>query len=189
VSRARLFVALTLPPELGAPLVLAIERDLGPGSRVRVTRPDALHLTLRFLGEVELSLAGALDACLAERVTGLPAPRLELGQPGAFPARRRERVLWIAPRELAGSEGRLAALERAVGEAVLAAGIPPGDERGRPWHPHLTVGRPHGRVAEAFYEGAHAVRWDPREVALVRSFLERPRARHEALGRYPLSPG
>jgi len=62
--------------------------------RQRASQADAIHLTLRFLGEVPAPQVAALLAAFGAAIRGLPAPAMALGGVGAFPDLRRPRVLW-----------------------------------------------------------------------------------------------
>ncbi len=134
----RLFVALAVPDEIAEGLA---RRQQGvPGARWRPR--DALHITLRFAGEVSEDVADDLDAALSGVVA--PAFELALEGVGAFGEGRDLSAVWagVAPSE---PLKRLAArCESAARRAGLAA------ER-RAFHPHLTlayVDRPDpGRVA------------------------------------------
>jgi 2'-5' RNA ligase len=114
-----------------------ITRRLKRGGEVRVSwvRPENLHITLKFLGQVdperveELQLAGEM-AC-----EGLEAFALELDQVGAFPNPGRPRIIWAGssspPEEIFQIYRRL---ERELGPL----GFPP---EGKPYTPHITLGR------------------------------------------------
>lgn len=137
----RLFVALEIPDgvrrEVEA-LMRAVERDL---PAARWVRPEGLHLTLAFLGEVDRGrLTAILPALTAVFGAGSPFSLVAAGG-GCFPPRRPARVAWVG---LQGAtpedDARLAALQAEVAaSAAFAAGIEP--ER-RPFHAHLTLARP-----------------------------------------------
>ena len=133
----RLFVALELEPTLVAALVGVQQRlqEQLPRRVVRWARPEQLHLTLCFLGNVAVARLPALEAALREAVAGLAAPRLTLTGAGGFPDPQRPRVLWV------GIGGDLAALGLLQARAAAAvAGF--GEHREvRGFQPHLTVGR------------------------------------------------
>ena len=133
----RSFVAVELTDEVRQALG-AVQRDLktqAPPGAVRWTRPDSIHLTLQFLGDVPPdqieAVAGALRAACAGR-----APfAFELAGAGVFPNVNRPRVVWVGVVEPSGA---LAALQQRVGQALAPLGFPP-EERG--FTPHLTIGR------------------------------------------------
>src|SRR5690242_13266806 len=97
----RLFVAVELPPvaaALAADLSHALrERQQASAPRARVTwiPVDRMHITVRFLGNVDTALAAAVVDRLSAPLE-LPTPfLLTLGEPGAFPPRGKPAVLWL----------------------------------------------------------------------------------------------
>ena len=124
----RLFVAIELPEtvrDLLEPLALGL-----PGGRA-VPR-EQLHLTLRFIGELEGKALRDVRGVLGE-VRARPFSLTACGV-GCFPRRRDPRVAWAGFRH--GPE--LAALHRGVEAALERVGIPP---EGRKLHPHVTLVR------------------------------------------------
>ncbi|MFZ5476479.1 MAG: RNA 2',3'-cyclic phosphodiesterase [Myxococcota bacterium] len=168
----RVFFALALPGPAreAVAAVLAGLRDPG----VSWTRPENLHITLRFCGEVEDVDALAEAVAPAARRHVLSEVRLVGG--GAFPDTRRPRVLWI------GVEGALAPLAADLDAAVRAFGLLA--ER-LPFAPHLTVGRVRAgvpRAAAASLAGLGEVaRFVPAHVTMYASVLSREGPRYEAL--------
>jgi 2'-5' RNA ligase len=116
------------------------------GDAVRWVRPESLHVTLRFLGDVEPGRAEALAAQVREQVAALAPFELRLAGLGSLPPNRRPRVLVL---ELEPQEP-LAALALAVERGVVAAGCAP--ER-RAYRGHLTLGRVRERGAPPSLEG------------------------------------
>lgn len=139
MNRVRCFVAAELSAEAREDLagLQARLRDhlRGQEAPCRWVAPQALHLTLKFLGEVEPDTFAALERALV-RPLGVAGPlRLEAAGVGAFPSVRRARVVW------AGLEGDVALLAQAA-LAVEARAEPWGIPReGRFFRPHLTLGR------------------------------------------------
>ena len=201
----RLFVAIAPPTALVAPLFEEVRARLdGAASWLRFPRLDGLHVTLSFLGALEQDQRERVVAALGERGP-LPAPQLELGAGDAFPARGRERVLWLrarpAPRQEQALERLVSAVRAAVREALQGAGDDGGDDGGAApdaaWRPHLTVARvnprrrPRGEpVPDAFWHLARRASWTPDELLLFESRREGPGPPHyAALERWPLEPG
>ncbi len=124
----RLFLAIALPEALRAQLA-KLGRGL-PG--VRWLAPENLHLTLRFIGEVDRSLAEELDAALGQvRAAGFS---LTLAGVGCFGAGEKIRSIW------AGVEPSpdLLDLQAKIESALRGAGLPP---EGRKFKPHVTLAR------------------------------------------------
>jgi RNA 2',3'-cyclic 3'-phosphodiesterase len=121
----RLFVALRPPRPVRDLLRLA--QDGVPGARWQ--DDDQLHLTLRFVGEVDRPVAE--DVAAAVSALHAPAPVVAVAGVGAFD---RPDVLWagVQPRDA------LHALHRKVDQACVRAGLPP--ER-RAFLPHVTLAR------------------------------------------------
>ena len=175
----RLFVAIAIPPELTArlaPLAGGI-----PGARWVPARN--LHLTLRFIGEVDEGRAEDLDAAL----TGLdfPAFELTLATLGTF-GHRRPHTLWagVAP------EPRLDRLQAKVEAAAVGAGLAP---EPRKFTPHVTLARLGAGAAadrvRALIAGNSPFRAGPlavRRITLFQSHLTADGPEYQMLAEYPL---
>ena len=129
MATERLFIAIPLPPALREELAKLYE----PLPGVAWTRPEQLHLTLRFLGDVEPALAAAAEAALAHvRVEAFILP---VGGVGGFPSRGMPRVLWTG---VAQGHPRLYQLRQRIDDALLGAGLTLDVRR---FHPHATLAR------------------------------------------------
>lgn len=132
----RVFIAIPISAEAKRALDTVI-RGLAvqaPGG-VRWVHPGGIHLTVKFLGDVEPTLVSTIAEAMGRAAAGGSPFRLQLSGLGMFPSERTPRVLW------AGVAGDLAALEALQGrvEAEMSAlSIPP---EKRPFSPHLTLGR------------------------------------------------
>ena len=130
----RVFLALNLPEATRQALWRAAAplRDLG--FPIRWVRPEGIHLTLKFLGEVAEQRDAELVAALARAARGARALPLTLGGFGAFPDFQRPRVVWagVAP------DPSLELLQNRVEEVFAPLGFP---TEARPFRPHLTLGR------------------------------------------------
>ena len=136
----RAFVAVFPPPELREE-ALARARRLSLRGRVRWSKPENVHLTLTFLGEVREEILDGLCAALEEVCGHHTTFDAGLARFGAFPSARRAQVLW-AGIGIGFDELRFLATDLDV---VLA---PLGFEREkRPYTPHLTLGRARGQPA------------------------------------------
>jgi 2'-5' RNA ligase len=124
----RLFVALRPPPAIRA-LLAAIQRGV---PHARWQDDDQLHLTIRYIGEVERPVAE--DIALALGQVHTPAPMVALAGVGAFDKQGRVDALWagVAPHDA------LAALHKKVDQALVRIGLAP--ER-RAYLPHITLAR------------------------------------------------
>lgn len=149
----RCFLAIDLPPEVRA----ALGRPLAALPAVKglsKTRAENLHVTVRFLGEIDAATQAGVQARVGEALASVTPFELTLARLGAFPSAERPRVVWAG---LTDEGERAARLAQAVNTALEAvSGLRPGDER--PFRPHITLARckapPASRAARAFLEGA-----------------------------------
>ncbi|HEY8105989.1 MAG TPA: RNA 2',3'-cyclic phosphodiesterase [Gemmatimonadales bacterium] len=130
----RLFVAVPIPePALGvvASLLARLRASDWP---VRWVRPEGIHLTLKFYGEVAPERLEVIEEAIRFAAAGTTPIPMRLATLGAFPTTSRPRILWLgleAPPTLELLQHRL---ERG-GEDI---GFPP---EGAPFQPHVTLGR------------------------------------------------
>lgn len=184
--RSRLFVAILLPSAIRADLTRATA-GLRALEGVRPVRTEQLHLTLRFIGEVNRGLEAPLAREIGAATAELPGFPVRLRAAGVFPSHRRARVLWVGVEEAPA----LAALQRSVEEAVVRVGVAPDP---RPFRPHVTVGRirrpppPVGLVGAVARVRLEAT-VDVRRVSLMRSELLSRGARHTEVAACPLAGG
>lgn len=130
----RLFIALNLPEEVQQALWAAVAplRDLG--LPVKWVRPEGIHLTLKFLGEVPEAREGEFVAALGRAAVGARALPLALGGFGVFPDFRRPRVLWVG----VAPDPALELLQDRVEREFAPLGFP---TEAQTFRPHLTLGR------------------------------------------------
>lgn len=133
----RCFVALPTPPAAQSQITALIQNLQSVSSDVKWEAPEKVHLTLRFLGNVEMNLVEELSRQLADRVRYLPAFEMTYDGLGAFPNWTRPRVVWIGIR----SGESLDALQRNVEDVVTGLGL---KKEEREFHPHVTIGRVKG---------------------------------------------
>lgn len=131
----RLFIAAELPPPVKTELVAIQERLQRGNPPVRWVAPEAMHLTLHFLGETDAALLPQLGTALRAAAAGHAAIELHLAGAGAFPNLRQPGVLWVG---VGGAVAALQRLQAAVETSIAALGLP---RESRPFHPHLTLGR------------------------------------------------
>ncbi len=135
----RTFIAIDLPePVQGA--LDRFERELrGADAPVAWIKPDRIHLTLKFLGDVPPERIPEIQSALGN-VSAVVRPfRLRPSGCGAFPSLGAMRVVWVGLHEEDDSLGRL---QKEVEAAMVPFGFKPED---RPFKPHLTLGRVRGR--------------------------------------------
>jgi 2'-5' RNA ligase len=182
----RTFIAVEMPEALIARLRTLQEalRAAGPG--VAWVRPEGMHVTLKFLGDVaEEALPEIYQAM--ETATAQAPFNLRVTGAGAFPTPRRPKTVWAGIDE--GAEP-LAQLAAAVEDALAALGFP---REERPFRPHITLGRvkdPRGpqRLGEliAAHAGDVLGAMPVTEIVVMRSDLTPQGARYTPLRHVPL---
>ncbi|MDB5678757.1 RNA 2',3'-cyclic phosphodiesterase [Sphingomonas bacterium] len=177
----RLFVALRPPPAIRALLASA----QGGVPHARWQDDDQLHLTLRYIGEVERPVAE--DVALALGQIHAPAPTVALTGVGAFDKQKRVDALWagVAPHDT------LAALHKKIDQALVRIGLEP--ER-RAYLLHITM----ARLPRSAGTGPAIEQWRARHAALTsdpftldalilyESRLGRHGASYDAIARFAL---
>lgn len=182
----RTFIALDLSDDAREFLAARQDRLRRAGGDVRWVRPDRVHLTLVFLGEVAVDRLGNLESAVRGAAAQAGPMTLRAGGAGQFPPRGRPRVIWTALDEPTGA---LLALQKALAEATAPFAEEVED---RPYVPHVTLGRVRGgevgRLADAV--AAMAAETGPafgvREAVLYRSRLSPEGPTYTALARAPL---
>lgn len=133
----RAFIAVALPEEVRQTLAgIAQELDaLLPARAVRWVKPEALHLTLRFLGDTAVDQLPAISQAMDEATAGRAPFGLALDRLGCFPNRRRPRVIWVG---LSGDAAALRQLKESLDRGLAPLGWPAEEKA---FKPHLTLGR------------------------------------------------
>jgi len=167
----RAFLAFGIPDTVRHTLVGEIDRLRRNLPPARWIRPENLHLTVKFLGNVEPDRLRTLNRGLAERLEELEPVAFRLGGAGFFPSASQARVAWVG--------GRAEGVEDVVAEIEAVAamvGFP--RERGE-WRLHLTVARldsPWPRYAAeeflAWGDDLSLARFECRELVCFRSRLQ-----------------
>lgn len=141
----RLFVALEIPSEVRKTSASLIHEFQLLDERWKWTRPENLHITLKFIGEIPPEKLQAIFAALQS--VGSDAPvNVHFRGLGFFPNEKRPRVLWVGT-EASANLGSLAAKI----DAVLANLGLPREEKA--FTPHLSLGRlKEGRISQEFLD-------------------------------------
>lgn len=187
----RTFIAVPTTAEIRARVAALIE-DLGSaGASVKWVRPEQVHFTLKFLGEVADEATPEVCERVAGAAGGVAPFDVHVQGVGAFPRPTRPRTIWLGA--ATGAE-QMVALHRAVDKALLPMGF---RREQRPFLPHLTVGRlrsggPQVAALAALLErhadyGGGTVH--VQELVVMASFLDRSGPTYQPLGRVPLGGG
>ena len=184
----RVFCAVELPEEIRAAVAAhasRLRREF-PDARASWARPEGLHITLKFIGEVEAVRVEVLSHAARAAVVGFEPFRLSIEESGTFPPRGAARVLWLGVKD---RSGQLARLQRRLEEECVAAGFP---REPRAFKPHLTVARLRTpKDAQALSETHRQTPFSPyhfevRELLVIRSELGPGGSRYTPLSRHSL---
>ena len=188
MSRIRCFVAAALPESTREQLGALQSRLKRAGLAARWVRPEALHLTVKFLGELTPDSFDRVAEQLARPLDCAGPLRLTPRGVGTFPPGSRARVVWAG---LEGDMVALAGLAQAVEARLQRCGIA---REERPLQPHLTLGRSTrlgglGNVTEILQaeSGFEAPRFAVRELVLYESRLRSQGPNHVPRLSLPLS--
>lgn len=132
--KVRTFISIPVPNTTGLnPLI----RDLQNIRGVRTSPISQLHITLRFLGDVEEDRIDDVERIVNEALVGVRRSRLNLKGVGAFPTEKNPRILWVG----VDTEIPLVRITEEISRKLKAAGI---DFDDKPFKTHVTVGRIEG---------------------------------------------
>jgi len=189
----RLFIAIELPRVLKREFI-DLARSFRPREheRVRWIEQDAMHLTLKFLGDTPVDRVPDIKKSLEQAASSTGKFSIKIGRTGCFPSFRDPRICWVG---LSGELRRLEQLQGRVEGGLVALGF---DREDRVFKPHVTIGRTRpgirGRFAEDIgFSWRHAPLHSTGKVipvsaiALYRSYLgEKDEARYEQLANLEL---
>jgi 2'-5' RNA ligase len=177
--------------ELSAEIAAGVRRIQGAlqerATGVRWVRPEGIHLTLKFLGEVEADRIEAIVHKAEAAIQGVGPFTVGIRGGGGFPTPKNPRVIWIGVKDQSGMLKELQArVEAGMAELGFAR-----ERKG--YTPHLTVGRVRsGKGGKPVAQALDALRendlgsMEVREVILFRSHLKPTGAEYTKLGSFPL---
>jgi 2'-5' RNA ligase len=177
----RTFIAIEVTAEIRAKATRLIAQLDVPDARIKWVEPENLHLTMVFLGDVEMNELPQVCKLTEAAVADFSPIDVSVRGAGAFPDAHRPRTLWLAVNE--GAEP-LVLLHQSLEQQLAQMGYRPEHRRFRP---HLTLGRVRqGSAAlalrlkeQAQYE---AGRMEVDEVTIFSSTLGRSGPKYEPLG-------
>jgi RNA 2',3'-cyclic 3'-phosphodiesterase len=187
-GRWRVFCAINLPLALRERVQVHIARlrESVPEARASWNRDDKLHLTIKFLGDIDVDRVAALSLAAERAVAGMKPISLTAKGCGAFPDRGRPRVLWIGTVD--EDEG-LARLNQRLETECAAQGFA---REQRDFRPHLTIARVRQPAAAVELADAHQqmgfppLKFEANELVVIRSELSGAGSRYTNISRHPL---
>lgn len=186
----RIFCALELPDDVRARVNAYLDnlrRSLA-GARVRWETTEKLHLTVKFLGDVEATRLDDLTHAVSQTTTRIKNFELMIEGTGVFPLRGAARVLWLGVKD---PSGELARMRERLEDECAASGFA---REERAFHPHLTLARlnqlPVAKARQAaelhLAAGFETSVFPANHLALVKSELRPSGSLHTVLSRHNL---
>jgi 2'-5' RNA ligase len=134
METVRAFIAVDIGDAVRGELEKLQRRLRGAHADVKWVKPENIHLTLDFLGHVDIDKIRPLEAAMAQAVQRLEKFSIAVSGTGTFGKPRRPRVVWAGIADCPP----LLELQRKTTEALQAAEVGFDD---KPFSPHLTLGR------------------------------------------------
>jgi 2'-5' RNA ligase len=177
--------------ELSAEIAVEVRKIQGAlkerATGVRWVRPEGIHLTLKFLGEVEQDRIEAIVRKAEGAIQGVGPFTVGIRGGGGFPTVKNPRVIWIGVED---HSGMLKQLQTRIEAGMAELGF---TQEKRGFTPHLTVGRLRsGKGSKTVAQAIDAIRTsdlgslEVREIILFRSHLKPTGAEYTKLGSFPL---
>jgi 2'-5' RNA ligase len=184
----RVFCAIELPALVREKISEHITRlrATAPDSAASWGRPENVHLTLKFVGEIPSSRVNNLTEAAANAVAGCSPFEIVIRNTGSFPKLGTPRVFWIGVDD---NSGRLAQLQAKLDDECLQFGFA---KEARAFNPHLTIARgrkPQGAraLAAAHKEiGFASTELCVKELVVIRSELSNTGSNYTAISRHTL---
>ena len=154
VDKKRLFIAVDITESIRNDLRNEVYKDKSIG-KVSWVKPDNLHITLKFLGNVSAGDIDKIAAIMDKAASGKGEITLTYTKMGVFPNLSRPRVLWVGFEEPAGTlKGIVKELEEGLSSLLGTA------KEKRPFVPHLTIARikdytKHVKLSELIKKGVN----------------------------------
>lgn len=183
----RCFIAIDIPADIRQSITGVIGKCNQGSKGVRWVAPENIHITLKFLGEVNEGLISAIQEGLSAICAGHDIFTITIKGAGAFPNFKYPNVLWIGIDE----SKELKRLYEDIEEFMSKLGF---EKEGRKFSPHLTIGRVKNRKGiEPVIKGLYTFKdtfWgsiEVREVLLMRSVLKPAGSEYSKIAVFQLS--
>jgi len=160
----RTFIAIDIPMELREKIYSAFDNERQRIKGVKWVEKENLHITLKFLGEIEEEKVKEIGKILDEVSNKFKSFEVSLGELGGFPQLKNPRVLWIG---VSPSE-KIEEIFNFIEERVERIGI---EKEERKFHPHITVARIKERKGISFENKKFNDKFKANRIVLFKSDL------------------
>ncbi len=166
----RTFIAIDLPDAVRQNIAALQEELKRDREKISWTKPENIHLTLKFLGDTDESKIDDIANIISGIASEYPAFRLNVSDLGVFPNFRRPRVLWVG---LPNPPAALLEIAEKIESGLAEMGFA---KEARPFSPHLTIGRVKAPLSDRFIKRLknHAFAgglFDVKEILIIKSDL------------------
>ena len=135
MEKIRTFVAIEIPSEIQEK-INELQIKLKPlAGGISWVRSQNIHLTLKFLGEIDQNLLGSVISTVTQAAEGFTPFQIKILGAGFFPNAQRPRVIWVGCEE---TSHRLLRLQTTLENSLATIGF---EKEKRKFSPHLTIGR------------------------------------------------
>lgn len=138
MAKIRTFIACDIPETLLEKILNLQDKLKGLDADVSWTKISGIHITLKFLGDIEEGSIDKIASVILDAAKGQSSFEIKIKGSGSFPSLKNPRVIWLGVMDEAG---RLSSIQQALDSGLKALGFEP-DER--EFRPHLTLGRVKG---------------------------------------------
>jgi RNA 2',3'-cyclic 3'-phosphodiesterase len=161
MSLIRTFIAIPTPDDVRQTLTDIQTVLKSANAEVKWEPPEKLHITLRFLGDVEENQLPLLMADCSKAICNLFSFSLIYGGLGCFPDTRNPRIIWAGSHN---DDGTLIRIKKEIDDTVLRFGIA---RESRLFQPHITLARVKGRQnIPSLIKMLQSVTFEPHQVII-----------------------
>ena len=136
----RTFIAIEIPQDVISDIDEIQQALKSYRFSIKWVRPESIHLTLKFLGNIDPAAVESINRVLKTTVDSFKPFSIQAKGLGVFPGVKRPRVIWMG---IVGQKDRLAGLQRNLDKNLNDIGFA---RDKRPFKGHLTLGRAKGRI-------------------------------------------
>jgi len=187
MGKIRSFIAIEIPREIKNKIAEIQNKLRETSTDVRWVNPGTIHLTLKFLGNIEKTQIQDILSAIKHSSEGINPFSVEIKSIGVFPKLEYPRVVWIGIKEERNS---LLTLQKRIEENLSSLGF---DKEERDFKPHLTLGRVKSQKGKekliSLIQQSKDIslgKFDVKEICLMQSILKPSGAEYSSLGEISL---
>jgi 2'-5' RNA ligase len=188
-EKIRCFIAIQLPHNIQEEISSYIEKLKKTSHDVRWIKGENIHLTLKFLGEIDSTRVDLIKKNLYPLCDELSQFNIKISGSGCFPNKKRPRVFWLGMEQ--GKENPLFSLHNWIENKLITLDF---EKEKRRFSPHLTLGRVRAKEAVDFSDlftfiekkPFSSINFKVEEIFFMQSILKPTGAEYQVIESYPL---